>query len=797
MFPLRLSQLTESRDAAQPCNCVPALKRHLPKTFKMMPFLFAIMVSLLLCASSALGVDSVAPPWSGGSSQVSVQGNTAVLRYSNGTSFTQYTWQCPSKLTAGQTMPAVFGPVAFEINSAGRNQGPVDIHSYGSIQWTQPMTFLRASLSTTPESATCRLQFRGSPNANMVITASLAGPTLQFDVSVDQKIVQKLVFPLFSLSNRQPVKVPYVDVQYSYFPDENVFGMQFLDWVHTNATSQTGMTAIYSALTNGSYNLVKERGFLAVSNQLDDLFPNIPNPPSPYMQVLAGRVVIDLWGGSFEALRNRLQDMAAHGILNGVVIIHDWGFAGYDAKSPLYRPANSAKGGDAELNKLIQEGYRDGHLVALHQNYVDYYPDYPSFNPSDVALNSDGTRQKAWYNDTSHLQSFWTKPPAMLAEATTDGRGTYQDYKTNASYIDVNSSLRPGIHVDMDASQPGAGMQVTFSNYTAKLWQAERDIHHGPVFGEGGSNWYWSGLLDGVEVNFGAGWPNNEGPQAPLLVDFDLLRIHPLQVNHGMGYYSRWSPNMAKRILLDNEVDLYRAQEVAFGHAPFIDKVISVIEKDLYSVNEYSLVTPVAKRYGTAKVSSIKYYVNDRWVDTSTAFKNGAPGGQYRTVLIAYDNGLQVVANAGPELHWNNYDIPQYGWVARGDGVEAGTILKNGTLVDFASSPEELYAHVREASLEQEQQEMLQPTPPQNSRPVLDFGNVRTNGIALLTHDDHGWALYTLPQGPSTTLALKSARVAAPAEVQCRTGATGSAKTQRQADSWSFQPIPKCTAYRW
>jgi len=104
---------------------------------------------------------------------------------------------------------------------------------------------------------------------------------------------------------------------------------------------------------------------------------------------------------------------------------------------------------------------------------------------------------------------------------------------------------------------------------------------------------------------------------------------------------------------------------------------------------------------------------------------------------------------------------------------------------------------VRTGSLQQEQQDMLGKTQPENRRPVLDFGSVRTNGIALLVHNDQGWTLYTLPEGPSTTLALKSARFPAPAEVQCIGGSTGSAKTQRQADSWSFPPIANCTAYRW
>jgi hypothetical protein len=46
-----------------------------------------------------------------------------------------------------------------------------------------------------------------------------------------------------------------------------------------------------------------------------------------------------------------------------------------------------------------------------------------------------------------------------------------------------------------------------------------------------------------VEAQFGSGWPSNGGFTAPLTVDFDSFKIHPLQFNDGAGYYSRWWPS--------------------------------------------------------------------------------------------------------------------------------------------------------------------------------------------------------------------------------------------------------------
>jgi hypothetical protein len=79
-----------------------------------------------------------------------------------------------------------------------------------------------------------------------------------------------------------------------------------------------------------------------------------------------------------------------------------------------------------------------------------------------------------------------------------------------------------------------------------------------------------------VEAQYGSGWSGNGGFTAPLTVDFDLFNIYPLQFNDGAGYYSRWWPsddyqsNWAGPVPMV-VLDRYRMQEVAYGHAGFLD----------------------------------------------------------------------------------------------------------------------------------------------------------------------------------------------------------------------------------
>ena len=103
--------------------------------------------------------------------------------------------------------------------------------------------------------------------------------------------------------------------------------------------------------------------------------------------------------------------------------------------------------------------------------------------------------------------------------------------------------MPPWFHVDFRAGEAGAGRSAASGTCIGSCGPTSATTHDGPVFGEGNNHWYWSGCLDGVEAQFGSGWPGNGGFSAPLSVDFDLLKIHPLQFNHGMGYYERWWPH--------------------------------------------------------------------------------------------------------------------------------------------------------------------------------------------------------------------------------------------------------------
>ena len=120
-----------------------------------------------------------------------------------------------------------------------------------------------------------------------------------------------------------------------------------------------------------------ERLLLVLSPDVDAVLPSPGNPPSPYMAELSGRLVLDIWSPDFKQIEQGLVELGDYGITDCVGIIHVWQHAGYDNALPQHYPANEAMGGDAGLTAAVNAGKADGCLMALHENYVDYYPNYP------------------------------------------------------------------------------------------------------------------------------------------------------------------------------------------------------------------------------------------------------------------------------------------------------------------------------------------------------------------------------------------------------------------------------------
>jgi hypothetical protein len=543
----------------------------------------------------------------------------------------------------------------------------------------------------------------GSQTMNLTASCRNESDGMAITVDADEAGIVGFDFGAWSAAlSVSPITVPYYTSDIAYSTGAGAFLNVWWDYTATHASRLTQSAVIYDPLTSGVLNIAHEVLKVRASATLGAVLPPVSNKPSPYMARLAGKTIINILDPSFATTLTGLQQLSGYVNGNCAVIIHNWQHFGYDNGLPQHLSANLALGGDDGVSAVTRQAAADGCLVAVHENYIDYYPNYPAYDANSLAASSSNEPLLGWLNVATGIQAYQTKPLQMNTLAATQSPGIHGRYGTTATYIDVNSAVGVDWKQDMDSRQPQAGQIGLWLTAASSLWSFEQRTHQGPVFGEGLNHWYYSGLLDGVEAQLGAGkTAANIGEDLPLFVDFDLDIIHPLQVNHGMGLYERWSKSQSPYLSLF-EHDAYRTQEIAFGHAPFVDR--GEWANVFGTMQECDLVGPVAAAYGKSLVTAITYRINGSFVDSSHAARvaakypaaaGSATGGIFAQVQVDYANGLSTFANAGDTYTWNGIVIPQYGWAATGDGITAFTAQCGSTLCDFASTASTLFANAR------------------------------------------------------------------------------------------------------
>ncbi|MCK5177756.1 MAG: LamG domain-containing protein, partial [Candidatus Aenigmarchaeota archaeon] len=194
-------------------------------------------------------------------------------------------------------------------------------------------------------------------------------------------------------------------------------------------------------------------------------------------------------------------------------------------------------------------------------------------------------------------------------------------------------------------------------------------LYNNPVFGEGNNNnqHYWAGYIDGAE-----GQLKNKN-NTKLVVDIELINIHPKTTTHGVGYYERYfvSPDPVWSGYRSEQYRNYRSMEIAFGRAGFIPSPAKGIPFDEI-LKEYYLMTELQARYTNYTADTIEYpntTSGSIYVGLSEALKNN---NGFSQLHVNYSSGLNIYVNKNDTewilpLNSINYTLPKYGWLAYND----------------------------------------------------------------------------------------------------------------------------------
>jgi hypothetical protein len=530
-----------------------------------------------------------------------------------------------------------------------------------------------------------------------------------------------------SVANPFTIGVPYLtmfNLLYSNHSNakDKVFMSLFFDWTQTNSSELRSRddpyndsskyfapNAIYNpyydGVNNNQRNELDETIYLTIAPEIENVFPNLPNPVSIYKTQSIKSIIWDHNEGSLGASEfhwanvqyNRLKDSLSKYDLSKIwLICHAWQKNKYDCNLPDVTTTDQFHqyGSTNELENLISNVTNKGDLFSLHENYVDYWKGTPYFNDADAAKDWKGKSVLTWYNKScpGNEQAYLLKPSVVNTYINLVTRSIKNNFTPNSSYLDVHSAMNPSDRIDYDGINMGM-FRNTYNSYK-NLGSKMREIYGGPVSGEGYQHMLYIGYFDDIEAQIHTGSATNgeyqgnkdyfkQGYYLPLLVDFDLLKMHSKAMVHGIGYINRFftdsdnheHPGQRCFKYTKEQFAISRATEIAYGHGGFVTSPGGIDYSDStcndnydymgdcidVALNEQKYVYPLQLLYGDESVKSILYKdpnsekmltASDYIKKYPDSFNNIASDNFMSQIYIEYSNGLYIYVNRHPRFVW-------------------------------------------------------------------------------------------------------------------------------------------------
>ncbi|TWU36103.1 DUF5696 domain-containing protein [Novipirellula artificiosorum] len=401
---------------------------------------------------------------------------------------------------------------------------------------------------------------------------------------------------------------------------------------------------------------------------------------------LAGRFAFDLWGGRYAKSREQLMRSFAYGMTDSVVVWHAWQRWGYDYRLPEIYPPNPEFGSEAELRQMIDECRQRDVLFALHDNYIDFYPDAEGFSYRDViAFDPNGRPVKAWLNEYRDARSYRYRSDAIAPFLQNNVRRIHASLAPTAYFIDVWSSVKPFDYW----TESGNYFDAVF---TRDRWREHFESirktlgNDAPQISESGHD-QLIGWLDGAQTNHLRVGPPAGGDHAWSVWNIncqDAERIpwfdavyHDRFALHGAGYSNRYQAGLDAP-MHGIYSDDYITTEVLTGHPAMVSDAFG---RD--GVRKYWLLHDVMRELALQTIDRVEF-VEDTLHRQHVRWSGG---------------GDVWVNRATSDWQLDGMTLPPFGFAAKlptehGD-VTASITRRAGLIVEQASAADTLYVNAR------------------------------------------------------------------------------------------------------
>ena len=474
-------------------------------------------------------------------------------------------------------------------------------------------------------------------------------PTVSFGSVSGIENPRAIAVPYFTYayngSNR-----PYVALFEPKGSKQPLFLQAMPDWYRSNASTLSGggrveeneivsnLNAGYEPKTDGQRNDVYERFFITISPKFAEVLPSIANPASPWRH-LGGKKIWHSHGASsnrendYRLWKNRWR----YGIREMLVTDHEVGWRdGGESFTFRTKPAPK-KGGDKgqfDYTRFLQDEL--GYIYGPYNNYMDFASVNEYWNTDMIVRLPNQQLHPAWARCYAPKPSFSVEYCEKLVPII------QEKFHFTAGYCDVHTAVPPWARPDYDARVPGAGTFAASYYAWGEIMLLQKKGFQGPVYSEGPMGYLYSGLTDG-------NYAQDQGyviKDNPWLVDFDLLKMHDLECNFGMGKIYMFEPRIRgqrKKILPEEQnafLDRYLAATLAFGHTGYLVTDFGLTG----TLRSYYMIQAIAARYTQAAVESISY-VDEKGtlLNTDQAITGGALVNNQ--LVVRYKDGTLVVVN--------------------------------------------------------------------------------------------------------------------------------------------------------
>ncbi len=508
----------------------------------------------------------------------------------------------------------------------------------------------------------------------MVEAQSLSEGGLAFDCGKTEDTPKPRLFALTYLNNRW--NYPRLLATDDYLMSV------FLDWYYSNSSELLegrGTKAIdgarvyddssarvmggssYGTLTDGSRNPIYERMYITISGELDDVMPNIANPPSRFLAE-TGKLVCCTRAYPLQGNRNDLDEEIAMWRR-----IHDYGatdiYVRYHTgllRTPIqsndisFQLHGCRQNGDDEAPKrLVREVSQYVKRIGLYgdNRVVSPLNEPVYFNYGMLSQFGNGAYTPGWDGQ------FRPKPSVQLAQQRHYIPLLLKKYpQVNAQYMDETTNAPPWADVDFDAKAPGAGKFAAVLRDYGLVALQQKEMLNGPVWSEGCSAFFWAGLLD---IDYAVSNDTKDG--LPLIADFKLRRINKLENFTGADW-----PIMRPQNADGNDTMI--AQEILFGNIGHLgqsgEKNMMIWQGRAIAMKNYEhvlrsyfMIRQVQEYYSGQSPVSILYDIDGTMMTASQMLKSGRTSAG--RVYAKYPNGLETWVNRSDSK-----------WTVNADGEE-------------------------------------------------------------------------------------------------------------------------------